>query len=75
MAELKTKLQKHQRRVHRKLKKSRGVIVAHRMGAGKTLTAIGAGVESPHKLEVIAPAPLVANFEKEVKVCLLLYLC
>jgi len=37
------------------------------MGAGKTLTAVSAGARSSLPSEVIAPAPLVANYEKEVR--------
>jgi SNF2 family DNA or RNA helicase len=62
---IKTKLQPHQERVLEKLKRSGGVIVAHQVGSGKTLTSIAAAARSP-RTEVLAPAPLVENFKKEL---------
>jgi superfamily II DNA or RNA helicase len=60
-------LKPHQERVLRKLEDSDGVIVAHRVGAGKTLTSIAAGVASGRPMEVITPASLTKNYEKELK--------
>jgi SNF2 family DNA or RNA helicase len=62
-----TKLQPHQERVLQKLERSGGVIVAHRLGGGKTLTSIAAATRAQEPLEVIAPASLVANYEKEIR--------
>jgi len=64
---LKTKPKEHQQRVIDRLKKSDGVIVAHRLGGGKTFTSIAAAAQTGLPLEVVAPAPLVANYEKEIK--------
>ena len=61
------KLKPHQERVLRKLENSDGVIVAHRVGAGKTLTSIAAGVRSGAPMEIITPASLTKNYEKEIK--------
>jgi superfamily II DNA or RNA helicase len=61
-----SKLEPHQRRVIEKLKKSHGVVAAHRLGGGKTLTAIAAGAELGMPMEVVVPASLRGNFEKEV---------
>lgn len=65
-ATLKSELRPHQKRVLRKLERSGGVIVAHQLGGGKTLSSIAAGVEMGLPMEVIAPAPLVSNYHKEV---------
>lgn len=63
-----THLRPHQERVLRKLQASGGVIVAHRLGGGKTLTSIAAAAQEKNlPLEVIAPAPLVSNYEKEIR--------
>lgn len=62
-----TTLRPHQERVLKKLQQSGGVLVAHRLGGGKTLTSIAAATRAGGlPLEVIAPAPLVANYEKEI---------
>lgn len=62
----------HQRRVLEKLDKSEGVIVAHTMGSGKTLTSLLAAekYQAQHpKEDVIAvvPASLATNMDKEIK--------
>lgn len=64
---LRSTLRPHQERVFEKLKASGGVVAAHQMGSGKTLTSIGAGVHSGLPMDVVVPAPLVPNFQKEVK--------
>lgn len=66
-AELTSPLKPHQERVLKKLESSDGVIVAHRVGAGKTLTSIAAAVKSGKPIEVVTPASLTPNFEKELK--------
>jgi len=66
-ATLKSELQPHQQRVLDKLKKSHGVLVMHGLGSGKTFTSIAAGAKGDLPMEVVAPAPLVENYEKEVK--------
>jgi superfamily II DNA or RNA helicase len=66
-AELTSPLKPHQERVLRKLENSDGVIVAHRVGAGKTLTSIAAAVKSGKPVEVVTPASLTPNFEKELR--------
>jgi len=63
---LRTKLQPHQARVLRKLQKSKGVIVAHQLGGGKTLTSIAAAQRLGMPAEVITPASLASNYEKEI---------
>jgi superfamily II DNA or RNA helicase/RimJ/RimL family protein N-acetyltransferase len=61
-----TELHPQQQRVLDKLDASGGVLVVHGLGSGKTLTSIAAGVAGDSPIEVIAPAPLIANYEKEV---------
>lgn len=65
-ADLKTPLQPHQQRVIDKLKASDGLLVAHGVGSGKTLSAIAAQEALGLPADVIVPAPLVANYEKEL---------
>lgn len=65
-AELTSNLRPHQQRVLDKLQKSDGVIVAHQVGSGKTLTSIAAGIQSGLPMEVLTPASLVSNYGKEV---------
>jgi superfamily II DNA/RNA helicase len=66
-AEVISDLKPHQERVLRKIENSDGVIVAHRVGAGKTLTSIAAAVNSGLPIEVVTPASLTPNYEKELK--------
>ena len=66
-AEVTSTLRPHQERVLRRLETSDGILVAHRVGAGKTLTSIAAGVQSGLPMEVITPASLTKNYEKELK--------
>jgi SNF2 family DNA or RNA helicase len=64
-AELKTDLLPHQQRVVDKIKKN-NLLVVHGTGTGKTLSSIAAGVALDKPIQVIAPASLVGNYEKEV---------
>jgi SNF2 family DNA or RNA helicase len=65
--ELKTELLPYQRRVLKRLETSPGLVVAHGRGTGKTLTSIAAGEREPGRVEVLVPASLIANYEKEQK--------
>lgn len=65
-AELVSQLRPHQQRVLDKLQKSDGLIIAHQVGSGKTLTSIAAGINSGMPMEVITPASLVNNYHKEL---------
>ena len=63
-------VQPHQKRVLDKLDKSTGVVAAHSMGSGKTLTALQAidkALKShpTKKVLVSVPAPLVSNMKEE----------
>ena len=57
--------QPHQTRVVEKLKASGGVAAFHRVGSGKTLTSLMAQDALNLPADVVTPAPLVANYEKE----------
>ena len=65
-ADLQTPLQPHQQRVIDKLKASHGVLVAHGVGSGKTLASIAAAEAMGLPIEAIVPAPLIANYHKEM---------
>ena len=62
--------QEHQDRVLNKLSEGTGMIAAHSMGSGKTLTALLAiekalQDKSGKDILVIVPAPLVSNMQEE----------
>ena len=64
-------LREHQKRIVEFMMKNRGLIVNHKMGAGKTLTAVAVSqcfLDSYPKGLVIftCPSSLVANFKKEM---------
>lgn len=65
-ADVQTPLQPHQQRVIDKLKASGGLLVAHGVGSGKTLSSIAAADALGLPIEAVVPAPLVANYEKEL---------
>lgn len=68
LAELRTDLLPHQQRVVERLRGQPGVVVAHGLGSGKTLTSIAAIADAaPGKVTVIVPAALRENYEKEIK--------
>lgn len=67
IAKLKTELQPHQQRVVDKMKDEdqRGLVVAHGLGSGKTLSAIAVQDALKMPADVVVPASLKANYEKE----------
>jgi superfamily II DNA or RNA helicase len=67
IADVQTPLLPHQRRAIDKLRAAHGLLVVHGLGSGKTLTSIAAGDELGVPSEVVAPAPLVRNYDKELK--------
>ena len=64
-AKIKTKLQLHQLRAVEKALRN-NLILAHGTGTGKTLTAIAIADALGKPAVALVPAPLVANFEKEI---------
>jgi SNF2 family DNA or RNA helicase len=67
LAELVTPLKPHQSRVVERLKRpdQPGLVVAHGLGSGKTLTSIAAQDALGMKADVVVPAALQANYDKE----------
>lgn len=63
--QIKTKLLPHQERVINKLKNQRGLLIAHSMGRGKTITGLGSINELNKPTTVITPAALKGNILKE----------
>ena len=67
-AELKTQLLPHQERVVQRIEGQPGLVVAHGLGSGKTLSSIAAVVKlQPDRTQVLVPAALQANYKKEIK--------
>ncbi len=67
IAEVKTELKPHQKRVIQRIKAQPGLVVAHGMGSGKTLSAIAAAEDLGGPTSVTVPASLQTNFQKELK--------
>lgn len=69
IAKVKTTLQPHQQRVLDRIQKADqpGLLVAHGLGSGKTLTAISAQDALGMPSDVVVPASLRANYAKEMK--------
>lgn len=64
---VKTDLLPHQKRVIDRMKKGKGLVVAHGTGSGKTLSSIAAAVElGEDGAKVLVPAALKKNYEKEI---------
>lgn len=69
IALIKTELQPHQKRVVEKIQQpdQPGLVVAHGLGSGKTLTSIAAQEALNQPADVVVPAALQGNYAKEVK--------
>ena len=68
MPSLKTNPLPHQERVVRKIENQPGLVVAHGLGSGKTFASIAAAVRlQPNKTQVLVPAALRVNYEKEIQ--------
>lgn len=65
-AELLTELKPHQRRVVERMRTAPGLVVAHGLGSGKTLSSIAAALESEGGASALVPAALIANYQKEI---------
>lgn len=68
-AAVRTPLQPHQRRVVERIQKEDqpGLVVAHGLGSGKTLTSIAAQDALGIPSEVVVPASLQTNYKKELR--------
>lgn len=68
IAKVITKLQPHQIKAIEKALEShrRGLIIAHGLGSGKTLTSIAIADKLGKPTDVIVPASLVDNYQKEI---------
>jgi hypothetical protein len=66
-ADVKTKLQPHQQRVVERMQREDqpGLVVVHGLGSGKTLTSIATQEALGLPSQVVAPASLLGNYEKE----------
>lgn len=62
-----TQLQPHQERAVDKAVGQSGAVLAHAMGSGKTLTSQAIANALGLPADVLLPAPLVANYEKEIE--------
>jgi superfamily II DNA or RNA helicase len=69
LAKINTELQPHQKRVVERIKDPNqpGLVVAHGLGSGKTLTSIRAQDALQMKAEAVVPASLQDNYRKEIK--------
>jgi SNF2 family DNA or RNA helicase len=69
LAVIKTELQPHQQRVVDRIKRpdQPGLVVAHGLGSGKTLTSIAAQESLNMPSDIVVPASLQGNYQKEVK--------
>lgn len=69
VAVIKTELQPHQQRVVDRIQKpdQPGLVVAHGLGSGKTLTSIAAQEALNMPADVVVPASLQGNYKKEIK--------
>lgn len=66
-AEVGTELKPHQRRVVERIQKQPGLVVAHGMGSGKTLSSIAAAEALGGPTTVLVPAALKSNYQKELE--------
>lgn len=69
IANIATPLQPHQQRVVDRIQQpdQPGLVVAHGLGSGKTLTSIAAQEALNMPSDVVVPAALQANYKKEIK--------
>lgn len=59
-------LKPQQKRVVERIREQPGLVVAHGLGSGKTLTSIAAAEDQKGPTKVVAPAALVKNYGKEL---------
>ena len=66
-AKVVTPLQPHQERVLRRIMEQPGLVVAHGLGSGKTLSSIAAADALDMPRNIVVPAALQANYLKELQ--------
>lgn len=66
-AEITTPLKEHQARVVERIKEQPGLVVAHGLGSGKTLSSIAASEALGGPTSVVVPAALRTNYQKELR--------
>lgn len=66
IAKINTELMEHQKRVLERMRNASGLVVAHGLGTGKTLTSIGVA-DAEGDARALVPAALVANYAKELE--------
>ena len=66
LAKVNTELMEHQKRVLERMRDASGLVVAHGLGTGKTLTSIGVA-DAEGDARALVPAALVANYAKELE--------
>lgn len=69
IAKITTKLKPHQQRVVDRMEEDDqpGLVAAHGLGSGKTLTSLAVQEALGLPSDVVAPAALLANYKKEIK--------
>jgi superfamily II DNA or RNA helicase len=65
LSEVVTDLQPHQLRVRERLRESPGLVIAHGLGSGKTLSALAIADDVGGDATFIVPASLKSNLDKE----------
>lgn len=66
IADITTPLEPHQKRVIDRLHEQRGLVVAHGLGSGKTLSSIAAAESLGLPTSIVVPASLKTNYLKEI---------
>ena len=67
IAKVTTELKPHQKRVVDRLMEQNGLVVAHGLGSGKTLSSIAAAEALGMPTAVLVPAALQENYKKEIE--------
>lgn len=65
-ADVITELKPHQQRVRDRIAAQPGLVVAHGLGSGKTLSSLAAAEALGGKAKIVVPAALVSNYRKEI---------
>jgi len=65
LSEVVTDLQPHQLRVRERLRESPGLVIAHGLGSGKTLSALAIADDVGGSATFVVPASLKSNLDKE----------